>query len=186
MTVGRKLPGLKKVVLAVLAGSLVLVGFASQPYGVTYVMSNSIAKGYYFSTKSQGNESVKPGEIVCVNIEQPDWIAERQYLPKDLPICKKVVAIQGDYVRLNGKDIELSKDGLIWTRLAMVQENDSKGRPVKVYPWGESTQLNQDEFFAFGDNNSMSLDSRYLGPMSTKNIEKTLKELYVYRSNIEQ
>lgn len=177
---------MRKVLIAMVLGVVFIFAVAKQPYGISYVLSNSIAKGYYFSTKQPPGYSVALGEIVCVRIEQPDWVQERQYLPKGLPICKKVVAIEGDFIRVQKEEIHISRDGKQWSRLAAIQSKDSKGREIKHYPWGESTKLQSGEFFAFGDNNQMSLDSRYLGPIKTNKIEKTLKELYVFRSNIQQ
>lgn len=177
---------MKKVMLAFLLGVVALVLVAKQPYGISYVMTNSIAKGYYFSTKTNQNYKPQVGEIVCVDFQAPAWVIERQYLPKDLSLCKKVAAVEGEFIRQSGAEVEVSSDGVNWVRLAKVQPYDSKGRKIEGFHWGESTQLKNGEFFAFGDNNVMSLDSRYLGPLKTESIRKTLTELYVYRSNSEQ
>lgn len=177
---------MKKVILALLLGVAAVYLFSIQPYGVSYVMTNSIAKGYYFSTKTKPDHKPKNGDVVCVEFNPPDWVKERQYLPRDLSLCKKVAAIEGEFVRRKGDDLEVSKNGESWVRLGRFQAKDSKGRTIQSYPWGESTRLKQGEFFAFGDNNEMSLDSRYLGPLETDSIKKTLRELYVYRSNTQQ
>lgn len=82
-------------------------------------------------------------------------------------IVKRVVAVEGDTIEFNGKEIYLN---------GKLLEEDYVKEEVDHFYYGEMT-LSEGEVFVMGDNRNNSLDSRSIGAISTEEIEG----LVVYR-----
>ncbi|HEY0630108.1 MAG TPA: S26 family signal peptidase [Sphingomicrobium sp.] len=82
--------------------------------------------------------------------------AERRYLPRNVPLVKRVAAVAGD--RICGLGGILSING---RRLAARQRTDPAGRPMPA--WQGCRRLRRPEYLLLMDSPS-SFDGRYFGP----------------------
>ena len=131
---------------------------------LVYNPSASVPIGYYWLTEFDGNSELKIGSYVVTPtpIQYRLMAAKRHYLPINVPLIKKVVAISGDEicrqhqtVSINGKPV------------AVALTADKKGR--KLPSWTGCFVLKNDEFFALMDAKD-SFDGRYFGALKTENI----------------
>lgn len=82
--------------------------------------------------------------------------ATRHYLPRNVPLVKRVAAVGGDYVCAIGEAVFV--DG----RLAVHRlEADAKGRPLPW--WTGCTLLESDQYLLLMDGVPHSFDGRYFG-----------------------
>ena len=104
-------------------------------------------------------------ELVVVEPPEPlaAYLNERGYLPRGVPLLKRVFALGGDTVCREGSAI-VAFD----TRYEIVRELDSSGRPLPV--WRGCTTLADDEVFLMNWDAADSFDSRYFGPLPLSTI----------------
>lgn len=122
-----------------------------------YNTSDSAPRGFYVVRQAQPAH----GDWVITRLP-PDaagLAAERQYLPTNVPLLKRVAAMYGEHVcvrdgrvTINGQDI------------ARALDQDSLGRALA--PWNGCRLLAEDEFFLLSVHRESSFDSRYFGPVS--------------------
>ena len=103
------------------------------------------------------NRSPEIGDFVLV---RPDktlerFIKERGYLPKDIPLLKRVAALAGDEICRHSEAIFINE-----TRVADAQISDSFGR--KMPSWSGCFTLKSGEILLLNDHEK-SLDGRYFG-----------------------
>ncbi len=100
------------------------------------------------------------GDLVAAMPPQrlANWMAERRYLPRGVPLLKHVAAKAGqrvcrrrDSIRIDGRSV------------ATALERDSHGRPLPV--WHGCRILGHSELFLLNPAVPDSLDSRYFGPL---------------------
>lgn len=91
------------------------------------------------------------------------WLAARRYLPANVPLLKRVAAVEGQLVC--GKDGDLSIDGR-W--VARAKPSDRWGRPLPRF--SECRRLIDDEVFFVNADAPTSLDSRYFGPLPARGV----------------
>ncbi|WP_375551396.1 S26 family signal peptidase [Rhodophyticola porphyridii] len=90
-------------------------------------------------------------------------LAERGYLPPNIPLLKHVVGLPGQIVCRVGRTITV--DGAV---MGMAQEHDSFGRPMPV--WQGCQRIAADDIFLMNPAVETSLDGRYFGPMPVQSI----------------
>lgn len=90
------------------------------------------------------------------------FLDERRYLPRGLPLLKRVLALSGTTVCRNGA--EITAYGMPY---GQARERDGQGRPLPV--WQGCRTLRADEAFFMNWDAPDSFDSRYFGllPLST-------------------
>jgi len=87
-----------------------------------------------------------------------EWMAERHYLPKKVPLLKHVVAKAGQRIcRIGGT---ITVDG---AALGKAHKRDSQARGLPV--WRGCRTLGHGKLFLMNPTVSDSLDSRYFGPL---------------------
>lgn len=101
--------------------------------------------------------------IVMPPDELAAFLAERGYLPKGVPLLKRVFALRGDTVCRDGRII-IAYGG----RYAVVRKHDSRGRPLPV--WQGCRVLDDGEAFFMNWDAPDSFDSRYFGPLPVSTI----------------
>lgn len=120
--------------------------------------SSSVSMGLY---RLQSVDHLGPRDLVAV--AAPDqiaaFIAERGYLPPDIPLLKHVAGLPGQIVCRLGRSI--SVDGV---SLGQAQHTDSRARPMPV--WQGCHRITSDEVFLMNPEAENSLDGRYFGPIS--------------------
>lgn len=113
-----------------------------------------------------GLYSVEPATGIAVTdvaiVRPPDdlarFLAERGYLPKGVPLLKRVFALGGETICREGRII-IAYGG----RYAVAQERDSRGRPLPI--WQGCRTLDRGDVFLMNWDTPDSLDSRYFGPL---------------------
>jgi conjugative transfer signal peptidase TraF len=124
------------------------------------------------------SESVPPGlysllstdarhvaELVAVVPPEPlaRFLAERGYLPRGVPLLKRVLALPGQTVCRNG--LTISVDAI---EMGEARERDSRGRPLPI--WQGCRIIGDGELFLMNWQSEDSLDGRYFGPIPTSSI----------------
>lgn len=87
------------------------------------------------------------------------FLDERRYLPKGLPLLKRVLALGGTEVCRSGTDI--TAYGMSY---GQARRRDSQGRSLPV--WQGCRQIGESEAFFMNWDATDSFDSRYFGPLS--------------------
>ncbi|KAK0359031.1 hypothetical protein LTR94_032914, partial [Friedmanniomyces endolithicus] len=100
---------------------------------------------------------LEPGDMVVAQLPQAaaQMAARRRYLPLNVPLVKRVVAVAGDEVCALGKDIFLNG-----RRIAERRHADAQGRPMPT--WSGCLRLRGRQLFLMMDA-SASFDGRYFG-----------------------
>ncbi|HEY0123222.1 MAG TPA: S26 family signal peptidase [Rhizobium sp.] len=119
--------------------------------------SASVPVGLY---RIERGDALLVGDIAVVM--PPDELAifldERRFLPKGLPLLKRVLALGGTTICRNGA--EIIAYGMSY---GQAQERDSQGRPLPV--WQGCRTLNDGEAFLMNWDAPDSFDGRYFGPL---------------------
>lgn len=93
--------------------------------------------------------------LVSPSEEAAKLIAERGYLPPDIPLIKRIAAKSGDEICREDSAIFINK-----TFVATAQISDSLGRNMPT--WSGCFMLHRDEIFLLNDHEK-SLDGQYFG-----------------------
>jgi conjugative transfer signal peptidase TraF len=124
---------------------------------LVYNASDSAPRGFYVVSPAT---DLHVGDYVIARL--PDEIAalaaERGYLPRSVPVLKRIAALAKQAVCL--------KDGVIYidkTVVARALATDGNGRPLA--PWSGCRHLILGELFLLNAGNPASFDSRYFGPI---------------------
>lgn len=107
----------------------------------------------------QSIDNLEPRDLVAVVAPDPiaAFIAERGYLPPDIPLLKHVAGLPGQIVCRFGRSITV--DGI---SLGEAQQTDSRGRTMPV--WQSCHRITSDQVFLMNPDVGDSLDGRYFGP----------------------
>jgi conjugative transfer signal peptidase TraF len=99
-------------------------------------------------------------DLVVVEPPEPlaTFLAERGYLPRGVPLIKRVLALPGDTVCRQGATI-IAFDHAY----GVARQKDSLGRPLPV--WQGCRTLAHGEAFLMNWDAPNSLDGRYFGPL---------------------
>ena len=143
--------------LALLAVSI----FDTSPR-LLYNASPSAPTGFY---NVERFAALKVGDLVAARVPKPmrSLVVERGYLASNVPVVKRIVAIEGDHLCF--------RDGAVYLNSAYLVEPlaaDSLERPMPV--WKGCRVLKEDEFFLAMTDVPTSLDSRYFGPVNGSDI----------------
>jgi conjugative transfer signal peptidase TraF len=99
-------------------------------------------------------------ELVAVLPPEPlaAFLAEGSYLPRGVPMLKRVLALPGQTVCRNG--LTITVDGI---GLGEALDRDRRGRPLPI--WQGCRVVARDDVFLMNWQSSDSLDGRYFGPI---------------------
>lgn len=114
------------------------------------------------------------GDLVFVRTPEPirRFTEERGYLPADLSLIKRVVAVGGDTVCAEGDRI-LINDKHVATR----RDRDGLGRPLPR--WNGCRALGPNELFLLMEDVPDSFDGRYFGPIRRSAVIARLGPVWV-------
>jgi conjugative transfer signal peptidase TraF len=104
-------------------------------------------------------------DLVVVVPPEPvaGFLAERDYLPRGVPLLKQVLALPGQTVcRIR---LAIMIDGVV---MATAHERDHRGRPLPV--WQGCRMIAESEVFLMNWQSADSLDGRYFGPLPVASI----------------
>ena len=135
--------------------ALGLAGTDRLPEKLVYNGSASAPKGFYWL---DGGPPMR-GDYVLVRVPQAvrTLVAERGYLPAEMPLIKRVVAMAGDKICHEGTRILINGRAV-----AMAKSADDLGRQLPR--WRGCRRLDQGEIFLLQDHPD-SFDGRYFGPV---------------------
>lgn len=124
--------------------------------------SASAPRGLYAVSPGR---TLEPGDMAVARTPMP-WrmlAARRHYLPANVPLVKRVVAVRGDEVCARGAAISINGLPAVTRRL-----RDARGR---ILPWWEGcVRLRKGEAFLLMAEAAASFDGRYFGVTSASDI----------------
>lgn len=141
------------------APRLVFNTTASAPIGVYWVTPGRYAVGDLVA--------VQPPRSLAV------WMAERRYLPANVPLLKVVAAARGQHVC--GRSDGLFVDG---RRLALAKRRDHWGRPLPIFH--DCRVLAEEEILLVNADAPDSLDSRYFGPIPAPGVIGRVRPIWTW------
>jgi conjugative transfer signal peptidase TraF len=154
-TVSDRLVILTTTVLSVL--TILLASVVRSPYRLVYNPSESAPRGWYGVGLPR---DLSVGRFALVRL--PDDVArladERRYLPRSVPLLKRVAAVSGQ--RICERDGVVEIDG---SQVARAKTRDGIGRRLDA--WTGCRTLADGELFLLSRNTESSFDSRYFGPI---------------------
>lgn len=104
-------------------------------------------------------------DLVAVAPPEPiaQFLDERSYLPRGVPLLKRVLALPGQTVCR--RQLTVMIDGIV---MAAAREKDHLGRSLPV--WQGCRMIADGEIFLMNWQSDDSLDGRYFGPLPTASI----------------
>lgn len=108
---------------------------------------------------------IRPGDMVIARTPAGarDLAARRRYLPANVPLIKRVVAIEHDTVCAFGAEIHVNGH-----RIAERLPADGRGRAMPR--WNGCHLLGKGELFLLMDQHSASFDGRYFGMTTAEDV----------------
>ena len=112
-------------------------------------------------------------QLVAVQSPEPlaTFLADRRYLPRGIPLLKRVLALPGQTVCRDQLGITVDK-----IEMGSAREHDSRGRPLPV--WQGCRVIADGEVFLMNWRSADSLDGRYFGALPTSAIIGTAEPLW--------
>lgn len=147
---------LRRRIAAVAIGIGLVLGSAALPPAPRLIWNASASAPIGLYAVSP-DALAKPGQMVIARVPMA-WrrlAAERHYLPRNVPLVKRVAAAAGDDVCANGQDILVNG-----RRIASRLKVDRAGRPMPA--WHGCVRLRGRELFLLMDAPG-SFDGRYFG-----------------------
>ncbi|MCE8005773.1 S26 family signal peptidase [Aestuariivita sp.] len=144
-------------VVFIAVGAIAVSTAVAMPTLFLWNASPSVPIGLY---RLQSIDHLGPRDLVAVTAPDPiaAFIAERGYLPPEIPLLKHVAGLPGQIVCRIGRNITV--DGV---SVGEARVTDSFGRPMPVW-WG-CLRITSDEVFLMNPHVETSLDGRYFGPI---------------------
>src|ERR1700730_9750727 len=104
-------------------------------------------------------------DLVAVDTPEPwaSFLKEREYLPRGVPLMKRIAALPGQTVCRIGRSV--SVDAIA---MGEALARDRRGRELPV--WQDCRTLRADEIFLMNWDVRDSLDGRYFGPIPKNSI----------------
>jgi conjugative transfer signal peptidase TraF len=124
--------------------------------------SASVPVGLYVVERPIG---LRVADIVVVRPPEPlaEFLADRAYLPRGVPLLKHVSALAGQSVCRNSLAVTI--DG---AAIGDARERDIRGRPLPS--WQGCRVVSADEVFLMNPRSADSFDGRYFGPLPASSV----------------
>ena len=143
---------------ALLAATAVLSSIAARPVPrFLWNASKSVPIGLY---RLQPTDRLFVTELVAIEPPEPlaTFLADGRFLPRGIPMLKRVLALPGQTVCREEFRITVDK-----TEMGVAREHDSRGRPLPV--WQGCHAVADGEVFLMNWQSADSLDGRYFGAL---------------------
>jgi conjugative transfer signal peptidase TraF len=166
-------PTLNAMTVAV-AMTVATIGPKPAPW-LVWNASESVPIGLY-SVRPTGTLYIT--DLVVANPPEPiaTFLADGGYLPRGVPLIKRVLALPGQEVCRKGLHIIIN--GL---ELGNAAERDRRGRPLPV--WQGCRVVMPDQIFLMNWDEPSSLDGRYFGPMPFSSIVGRAQPLWTFEDS---
>lgn len=140
--------------------------------------SASVPVGLYFA---QPVGQLKVGDLVAVTppTALTDFLAEREYLPRGIPLIKYVLVLPGTGVCRNGATIFVGGKPY-----GQARERDRLGRSLPR--WQGCRGLGEGEIFLMNPDAPDSFDGRYFGPLPVTVISAKLTPVWTESARLTQ
>lgn len=151
------------------AGCLLATALCDPRPRLLWNASASVPRGLY---RVSSLAALRRGDLVLARMPAAltDLAARRRYIPRGVPLIKRIAALEGDHVcATNGR---LRINGHL---VATVFVRDAAGRPLPR--WNTCSRLLPGTVLLLGDD-SHSFDSRYFGPIRTSDVLGTAALLW--------
>lgn len=137
---------------------LAVASLVNLPKKLIYNASASAPIGLYWID----NRPVERGDFVLVRVPERvrNLVAERRYLPPDVPLLKRVVGMNGDRICRRGEEIFVN--GMV---VATAKRRDGQDRDMP--DWHGCHILTEHTVFLLQDH-PQSFDGRYFGPVDRR------------------
>ena len=124
---------------------------------IVYNASDSAPRGWYVVVPA---DHLRVGQYVVARLPEDIGVlaASRGYVPRSVPVLKRIAAIGGQRVCIRGAAVYI--DGV---EVARVLDADLSKRPLTA--WRRCRPLVQGELFLLNADVPQSFDSRYFGPV---------------------
>ncbi|CAA0099698.1 Uncharacterised protein [Starkeya nomas] len=134
-----------------------LASLVPVPLRLIWNASASVPIGFY---DLDPPAHLEVGDLVAVTPDKPlaDFLVERGYIGRDVPLMKRVMALAGQRVCRTGNAITVDA-----IPLGRALDRDRRGRPLPV--WQGCRRLADGQIFLMNPEVSDSLDGRYFGPI---------------------
>ena len=151
-----------KIAIITALGVLMLTaqGFSKPFY---FNVSKSLPRGIYLKHLSIPEDLVSRS-LVSLKVPQTVLhLTARDWLSKDIPIIKPIVAVSGDHVCISSAQLEINS-----IYVGEVASHDSKGLPLPQISF--CRDLQKEEIWLGSTRIPNSFDSRYFGPVLKQDI----------------
>jgi len=131
--------------------------FVSLPARLIWNASASVPIGLY---AIGGRNRIEVMDLVAVRPPEPiaSFLADGGYLPRGVPLMKRVAALAGQRTCRSGRTVSVA--GAV---VAEALERDRRGRPLPV--WQGCRVIAEGELLLLNSDVPDSLDGRYFGPV---------------------
>ena len=140
---------------------------------LVYNASDSAPTGWYVIRPAQ---ELMLGQYVVARL--PDQVAalaaKRGYLPRGVPVLKRIAALPGQHVCMLQSSVQIGTD-----LVAETLRTDRVGRALS--PWRGCRTLLADELFLLNADHPASFDSRYFGPLDRSFVQGVAVRLSTFR-----
>lgn len=112
-------------------------------------------------------------DLVVVNAPEPlsAFLAERGYLPRGVPLMKRVAGVAGQRVCRTGRTISIDD-----IEVAEALDHDESGRSLPI--WQGCRVIAEGKILLLNGDTRNSLDGRYFGPIPASSIIGRVTPLY--------
>jgi len=152
-----------------------LLGDSAAPKLLLWNDSASVPRGLYALHAAR---PLHVGELVAVQPPQQlsDFMAQRDYLPRGVPLLKHIAALSGHTVCRHQTSISIDSH-----LVAVAHDRDTQGRPLPV--WAGCRTLRAGELFLLNPAAPNSFDGRYFGVLSVRTIAARAEPLWTLQEH---
>ncbi|HBK93140.1 MAG TPA: S26 family signal peptidase [Parvularcula sp.] len=160
-------------IIAASGAAIAAISIASLVKFAPLLVWNASASAPIGLYQIERNKRLEVGDFVLVRSHEAltKFIAERGYLPENIPLLKRVAALPGHEICRESEAIMINE-----IRVADAQIFDSFGR--KLPAWSGCFTLQSSEIFLLNDPEN-SLDGRYFGATKAKDVVGVAKPLWI-------
>jgi conjugative transfer signal peptidase TraF len=166
--------GRAAIVMTVLGATALIAATAGidRSPALIWNTSASVPIGLY---RVQPAGKLRVTELVIATPPEPlaSMLADGGYLPRGVPLLKRVLALPGQTVCREGRAIIV--DGI---DMGEARERDGRGRPLPV--WQGCSVIAEGEVFLMNWQSADSLDGRYFGPLPVASIVGRAAPLWTF------
>lgn len=162
----------RPLLFAVLGIALLAATLPVRPLRIVYNASASAPQGWWLISPAS---QPRAGDYVLAELPPPvaALAAERGYLPRGVPILKRIAARGGQRVCVVKRQVSI--DGIPLAR-ALTHDREQRALPI----WEHCRALGDDELFVFNPQRAGSFDSRYFGPLRRADLRGVAQPLWTW------